>query len=55
MHYGAGSDAFEEKPLNHARPGEIQKYEITFVQHLQDHDFYNSGKLVDDFFAQCQE
>ena len=49
VHYGAGRDAFEEKPVNYTRLGEIQKYEITFVQHLQDYDFYNSEKLVDDF------
>ena len=55
VHYGAGRDVFEGKPLNHTLPGEIQKYEITFVQHSQDHDFYNCGKLVDDFFAQCEE
>ena len=28
---------------------DIQRYEITFAQHLQGHDFYNSEKLVDDF------
>ena len=48
-HYGAGRDVFEEKPMNYTRLGEIQKYEIMFVQHSQDYDFYNSEKLVDDF------
>ena len=33
------------------RIGEIQKYEITFGQHLHYYDFYNSEKLADKF---CQ-
>ena len=48
-HHGAGRDVFEEKPVNYTHLGEIQKYEIMFVQHSQDYDFYNSEKLVDDF------
>ena len=48
-HYGAGRDAFEEKPLNRTCLGEIQKYEIVFTEHSQDYDFYNSKTLVDDF------
>ena len=49
VHYGGGRDAFEEKPVNHTRLGEMQKYEITFAKHLQDYDFKNSEKLIDDF------
>ena len=49
VHYGAGRDAFEKKPLNYTHPGEIENYEITFVQHLQDYDFYTSEKLVSNF------
>ena len=49
VHYDAGMDVFEEKPVSYTRLGEIQKYEITFVQYLLDYDFYNSQKLVDDF------
>ena len=49
VHYGAGRDADEEKPVNSVRIGEMQKYEITFAQHSQDYDFYNSEKLVDNF------
>ena len=49
IHYGAGRDAYEEKPVNFGGIGEIRKYEITFAQHWQDYDFYNSEKLVDDF------
>ena len=48
-HYGPGRDVFEEKPVNYTRLGEIQKYEIMFVQHSQDYDFCNSEKLVDDY------
>ena len=33
------------------RIGEIQKYEITFGQHLHYYDFYNSEKLVDKFLS----
>ena len=40
---------FEEKAVNYTNLGEIQKYEITFTQHLHDYDFYNAEKLVDDF------
>ena len=29
--------------------GEIQKYQITFREHSNDYDFYNSESLVDDF------
>ena len=49
VHYGAGRDDFEEKPVQYTNLGEIQKYMITFVQQLQDYDFHNSEKLVDDF------
>ena len=40
---------FGEKPVNSVMIGEMQKYEITFAQHLLDYDFYNSEKLVDKF------
>ena len=49
LHYGAGGNAFDEKPVNYTNLGEVQKYEITFAQYLQNHDFYNSEKLADDF------
>ena len=34
--------------VNYINLGEIQKYEITFVQGPLDYNFYNSGWLVDD-------
>ena len=37
-----------KKPVNYANLGEVQMYEITFTQHLQDYDFYNSERFVDD-------
>ena len=46
VHYGTGRNTFEEKLVNYTNLGEIQKYEITFAQHLQDYDFYNSEKLL---------
>ena len=49
VHYGAGRDAFQEKPVNYTNLQEIQKYETTFTQHSQDYDFSDSEKLVDDF------
>ena len=49
-HYDAGKNAFEEKPVNYTNLGKIRKYEITFAQSLHDHEFYDSEKLVNDFF-----
>ena len=49
MHYDAGKNIFEEKPVNYINLGEIPKYQITFAQYSHDYDFYNSEKLVDDF------
>ena len=49
VHYGAGRDAFDEKPDNYTNLEERQKNEITFAQHAQDYDFNNSEKLVNDF------
>ena len=31
VHYEAGKDGFEEKPLTYTTFGEIRKYEITFT------------------------
>ena len=42
VYYGAGRDALEENTLNYAHLGKIQKHEITFTQHSQHYDFYNS-------------
>ena len=53
-HYGAGRDAFEEKPVNYTRLGEIQKLKIMFAQYSQVYDFYNSEKLVDDFLLNVE-
>ena len=49
VHYDAGRNVFEEKPVNYPNLGEIRKYEITFDQHSHDHDFYNAENLVEDF------
>ena len=49
VHYGAGRNSLEEKALSYRRLGEVKNYEITSAQHLQDYDFYNSEKLVDNF------
>ena len=49
VHYGAGREVYEEKPVNSVRIGEIQKHEITFAQYSQDYVFYNTEKLVDNF------
>ena len=51
VHYGAGRDPFEEKPLNYICLGEIQKYDIIFTQHSQDYDFYHFEKLGHDFLV----
>ena len=49
VHYDAGKNVFEEKPLTYTTLGEIRKYEITFTQHSLDYDFYNEERLVDEF------
>ena len=49
IHYGSGRNVFEEKPVDYGVIGEIQKYQITFREHSNDYDFYNSESLVDDF------
>ena len=49
VHYEAGRNVFEEKPVNYSSSGEIRKYEITFDQHSHDYDFYNAEKLFEDF------
>ena len=48
VHYDAGRNVFQEKPVNYANFGEIRKYEITFDQHSFDYDFFNAEKLVKD-------
>ena len=49
IHYGLGRNVFEEKPVDYNVIGEIQKYQITFSEHSNDYDFYNSESSVDDF------
>ena len=49
VRYDAGKNVFEEKPFTYKTVGEIRKYEITFMQHLLDYDFYNADTLVDEF------
>ena len=49
VHYDAGKDVFEEKPLIYTTLGDIRKYEIIFAQHSLDYDFYNAEKLVEEF------
>ena len=49
VHYDAGKNVFEGKPLSYTTLEEIRKYEITFTQHSLDYDFYNAEKLVDKF------
>ena len=49
VHFNDSKNVFEKKPVNYTNLGEIRKYEITFIHHLHDYDFYNPEKLVDDF------
>ena len=49
VHYDAGKNVFEEKPISYTNFGKIQKYKITFTQHFDDCDFFNAEKLVDKF------
>ena len=49
VHYWSGRNIFEENPVDYSVIGEIQKYQITFSEHSNDYDFYNSESLMDDF------
>ena len=42
VHYGSVRNVFEEKLLDYSVIVEIQKYQITFREHSNDYDFYNS-------------
>ena len=49
VHYWSGRNIFEENPVDYSVIGEIRKYQITFSEHSNDYDFYNSESLMDDF------
>ena len=58
-HYGAGSSSkvrqSSSKPLHVVTLGSIKKIEITFKDHSQYYDFYDSVGVVDSFLAEVKD
>ena len=47
-HYNDG-ETVDNKPITVTEIGAVKKYEITFQEHSDSYDFFNSEKLVDEF------
>ena len=57
-HYGAGSSSKvkqSSKPVNVVTVGVIKKLEITFKDHSQYYDFFDSNAVVDSFLAEIKD
>ena len=48
-HYNDGETVVDNKPITVTEIGAVKKYEITFQEHSDSYDFFNSEKLVDKF------
>ena len=48
-HYNDGVNVVDNKPITVTEIGTAKKYEITFQEHSESYDFFNSEKLVDKF------
>ena len=48
-HYNDGETVVDNKPITVTEIGAVKKYEITFQEHSDSYDFFNSEKLVDEF------
>ena len=48
-HYNDGETVVDNKPNTVTEIGAVKKYEITFQEHSDSYDFFNSEKLVDEF------
>ena len=48
-HYDDGDTVVDNKPITVTEIGAVKKYEITFQEHSDSYDFFNSEKLVDEF------
>ena len=49
-HYDEGKNVIEEKPLNITKIGKITKFEINYQEHSSFYDFYDSIKLLRNFY-----
>ena len=47
-HYNDG-ETVDNKPITVTEIGAVKKYEITFQEHSDSYDFFNSEKLVDEY------
>ena len=47
--YNDGETVVDNKPITVTEIGAVKKYEITFQEHSDSYDFFNSEKLVDEF------
>ena len=48
-HYNDGETVVNNKPTTVTEIGAVKKYEITFQEHSDSYNFFNSEKLVDKF------
>ena len=48
-HYNDGETVVDNMPITNTEIGTVKKYEITFQEHSDSYDFFNSDKLVDEF------
>ena len=48
-HYNDDETVVDNKPIIVTKIGAAMKYEITFQEHPDSYDFFNSEKLVDEF------
>ena len=48
-HYNDGETVVDNKPITVIEIGAIKKFEITFQEHSDSYDFFNSEKLVEEF------
>ena len=46
-HYNDDETVVDNKPITVTKISEVKKYEITFQEHSDSYDFFNSEKLVD--------
>ena len=47
-HYNDGETVVDNKPITVTEIGAVKKYKITFQEHSDSYDFFNSEKLVDE-------
>ena len=48
-HYNDGETVVDNKPITVTEIGAVKKYEITFQEHSDSYDFFNSENLVGEF------